>query len=65
RRHVPSEHRRGLPPGAAAGAGTIKNHKEELFMSQNDPITINSWTLGDQCAFEERIAAANAAGFEG
>lgn len=33
-------------------------------MSQNDPITINSWTLGDQCAFEERIAAANAAGFE-
>ena len=27
--------------------------------------TINSWTLGDQCAFEERIAAANAAGFEG
>ena len=34
-------------------------------MSQNDPITINSWTLGDQCAFEERIAAANAAGFEG
>ena len=33
-------------------------------MSQNDPITINSWTLGDQCAFEERIAA-NAAGFEG
>ena len=22
-------------------------------MSQNDPITINSWTLGDQCAFEE------------
>ena len=34
-------------------------------MSQNDPNTINSWTLGDQCAFEERIAAANAAGFEG
>ena len=34
-------------------------------MSQNHPITISSWTLGDQCAFEERIAAANAAGFEG
>lgn len=31
-------------------------------MSQNDPITINSWTLGDQCAFEERIAAATSAG---
>ena len=34
-------------------------------MSQNHPITISSWTLGDQCTFEERVAAAKAAGFEG
>ena len=34
-------------------------------MSQNYPITISSWTLGDQCTFEERVAAAKAAGFEG
>ena len=34
-------------------------------MSQNYPITISSWTLGDQCTFEERVTAAKAAGFEG
>ena len=34
-------------------------------MSQKFPITISSWTLGDQCTFEERVAAAKAAGFEG
>ena len=34
-------------------------------MSQKYPITISSWTLGDQCTFEERVAAAKAAGFEG
>ena len=34
-------------------------------MSQKFPITISSWTLGDQCTFEERVAAARAAGFEG
>ena len=34
-------------------------------MSQKYPITISSWTLGDQCTFEERVAAAHAAGFEG
>ena len=34
-------------------------------MSQNLPITISSWTLGDQCTFEERVSAAKAAGFEG
>ena len=34
-------------------------------MSQNYPITISSWTLGDQCTFEERVSAARAAGFEG
>ena len=34
-------------------------------MSQNHPITISSWTLGDQCTFEERVSAARAAGFEG
>ena len=34
-------------------------------MSQKYPITISSWTLGDQCTFEERVSAAKAAGFEG
>ena len=34
-------------------------------MSKNHPLTISSWTLGDQCKFEERVAAAKAAGFEG
>ena len=33
-------------------------------MSQKYPITVSSWTLGDQCTFEERVAAAKAAGFE-
>ena len=27
-------------------------------MSKNHPLTISSWTLGDQCKFEERVAAA-------
>ena len=31
-------------------------------MSKNHPLTISSWTLGDQCKFEERVAAAKAAG---
>ena len=34
-------------------------------MSAKHPITISSWTLGDQCRFEERVSAAKAAGFEG
>ena len=34
-------------------------------MSQKYPITVSSWTLGDQCTFEERVSAAKAAGFEG
>ena len=34
-------------------------------MSKNAPLTISSWTLGDQCTFEERVAAAKAAGFAG
>lgn len=34
-------------------------------MSQKYPITISSWTLGDQCKFEERVKAAKEAGFEG
>lgn len=34
-------------------------------MSQKYPITISSWTLGDQCTFEERVSAAKAAGFDG
>jgi sugar phosphate isomerase/epimerase len=34
-------------------------------MSSKFPITISSWTLGDQCSFEERVKAAKDAGFEG
>lgn len=34
-------------------------------MSKQYPITISSWTLGDQCKFEERVKAAKEAGFEG
>lgn len=34
-------------------------------MSKTCPITISSWTLGDQCTFEERVFAAKEAGFEG
>lgn len=34
-------------------------------MSKQHPITISSWTLGDQCSFEERVSAAKTAGFEG
>lgn len=29
------------------------------------PLTISSWTLGDQCKFEDRVVAAKEAGFEG
>lgn len=34
-------------------------------MSKEFPITISSWTLGDQCTFEDRVAAAKEAGYEG
>ena len=34
-------------------------------MSKLHPVTISSWTLGDQCTFEERVSAAKSAGFEG
>lgn len=34
-------------------------------MSQSHPITVSSWTLGDQCTFEERCKAAHEAGYEG
>ena len=34
-------------------------------MSKQHPITVSSWTLGDQCSFEDRVSAAKAAGFEG
>ena len=34
-------------------------------MSKKSPITVSSWTLGDQCTFEERVSAAKEAGFEG
>lgn len=34
-------------------------------MSEKYPITISSWTLGDQCKFEDRVIAAKEAGYEG
>lgn len=34
-------------------------------MSKKHPITISSWTLGDQCKFEDRVSAAKKSGFEG
>lgn len=34
-------------------------------MSEKYPITISSWTLGDECRFEERVKAAAKAGYEG
>lgn len=34
-------------------------------MSKTHPITVSSWTLGDQCTFEDRVAAAKKAGYEG
>lgn len=34
-------------------------------MSNLHPITISSWTLGDQCSFEERVQAAKKVGYEG
>lgn len=30
-------------------------------MSKKFPITVSSWTLGDQCTFEERVKAAKEA----
>lgn len=34
-------------------------------MENKSPITISSWTLGDQCTFEDRVKAAKDAGYEG
>ncbi|WP_205029834.1 sugar phosphate isomerase/epimerase family protein [Streptococcus porcinus] len=34
-------------------------------MSQESPITISSWTLGDTCRFEDRVKAAKNAGYQG
>ena len=34
-------------------------------MSKEFPITISSWTMGDQCKFEDRVKAAKEAGYEG
>ncbi|MGT2754607.1 sugar phosphate isomerase/epimerase family protein [Streptococcus ovis] len=34
-------------------------------MSKLSPITISSWTLGDQCTFEDRVKSAKEAGYEG
>ena len=50
----------------------IKKNLKKLFifsggviMSKEFPITISSWTLGDQCKFEDRVKAAKEAGYEG
>lgn len=45
---------------------SAKNNDIEgrIFMSKEFPITISSWTLGDQCTFEERVSGAKEAGFE-
>lgn len=34
-------------------------------MSKIMPITVSSWTLGDECKFEDRVKVAKEAGFEG
>lgn len=34
-------------------------------MSKESPITVSSWTLGDECKFEDRVKSAKEAGFEG
>ncbi|MCI5952210.1 MAG: sugar phosphate isomerase/epimerase [Anaerostipes sp.] len=34
-------------------------------MSKQYPITVSSWTLGDQCKFEDRVIAAKEAGYDG
>ncbi len=33
-------------------------------MSKKYPITVSSWTLGDQCKFEDRVIAAKNAGYD-
>ena len=50
----------------------LKKNKIKLFkFSRRNyhvkefPITISSWTLGDQCKFEDRVKAAKEAGYEG
>ena len=50
----------------------IKKNLKKLFifsggviMSKEFPITISSWTLGDQCKFKDRVKAAKEAGYEG
>ncbi len=34
-------------------------------MSKKNPITVSSWTLGDQCKFEDRVIASKESGYEG
>lgn len=34
-------------------------------MSITSPVTLSSWSLGDQCTFEDRVKAAKRAGYEG
>ncbi|MBV7272924.1 sugar phosphate isomerase/epimerase [Clostridiaceae bacterium UIB06] len=42
----------------------MKNTCEEK-KNQCPPITVSSWTLGDQCKFEDRVKAAKEAGYDG
>lgn len=39
---------------------TFKNGEKEC-----PPVIVSSWTLGDQCKFEERVKAAKEAGYDG
>ena len=43
----------------------MRFYQEDKKMSKEFPITISSWTLGDQCKFEDRVIAAKKAGYEG
>ena len=43
----------------------MRFYQEDKKMSKEFPITISSWTLGDQCKFEDRVIAAKNAGYEG
>ena len=43
----------------------MRFYQEDKKMSKEFPITISSWTLGDQCKFEDRVIVAKNAGYEG
>ena len=43
----------------------LEPRKEGKRMSEKMPLTLSSWSLGDQCRWEERVRAAKLAGFQG